>query len=129
MRHAIARSVRSGALTLVVWGLARLTYAILLCPSHQAWVRARASESTAIVERGERVAPPGDAILVCETWHRIGPVNLHRDLDCVCAPETLTADAAGAQMAGSCFVDKTSPTFSDDWGRCRHDRCNAQVGH
>jgi hypothetical protein len=129
MRFAIARSIRIGVLTLVVWGLARLTYALLLCPPHQAWVRARTGESTAIAERGERVAPPGDAILVCETWHRIGPVNLHRDLDCYCAPQTLTADAAGAQVAGSCFVDKANPTVSDDWGPCRYGRCNAQIGH
>ena len=129
MRAAMARSVRIGVLTLVVWGLARLTYALLLCPPHQAWVRIRAGESTAIVERGERVAAPGDTILVCETWHRIGPFNLHRDLDCYCAPQTLTAGAAGAQVAGSCFVDKANPTFSDNWGLCRYGRCNAQIGH
>ena len=129
MRFAMARSIRIAVLTLVVWGLARLTYAFLLCPQHHAWVRAQAGGLAAIVDRGERVAPPGDAILVCETWHRIGPVAVHRDLDCYCAPQTLTADAAGAQVAGSCFVDKANPTVSDDWGLCRHDRCNAQIGH
>jgi hypothetical protein len=126
---SMARSIRIAVLTLVVWGLARLTYALLLCPQHHAWMRAQADRSAAIVDRGERVAPPGDAILVCETWHRIGPFAVHRDLDCYCAPQTLTADAAGALVGGSCFVDKPSPTLSDDWGLCRYSRCNEQVGH
>jgi hypothetical protein len=128
MRYAIARSVGTGVLALAVWGLARLTYALLLCPQHHAWVRAQAGGSSAIVDRGERIARPGDAILVCETWHRIGPIAVHRDLDCYCAPQTLTADTAGALVAGSCFVDKPNPTFSDDWGLCRYGRCNEQVG-
>jgi hypothetical protein len=129
MRYAIGRSIRAAALTLVVWGLARLTYNLWLCPRHQAWGRAQAGERSPIVERGDRVAPPGDAILVCETWHYIGPFSVHRDLDCYCAPQTLTADAAGALVTGSCFVDKSYPTSSDDWGLCRYDRCNAEVGH
>ena len=98
MRYAIARSIRTAVLTIVVWGLARLTYTLLLCPPHQASVRVRASKSAVIVERGERVARPGDALLVCETWHRIGPFNLHTDLDCYCAPQTLTALIRAAQV-------------------------------
>ena len=129
MRDAIVRSIRSGALTLVVWGLARLTYALVLCPQHQAWVRVQADGSSVIVERGERVAAPGDVILVCETWHRIARLPVHRDLDCYCAPRTFTADAASAKVEGSCYVDKPNPTFSDDWGLCRYARCNGQVGH
>ena len=125
MRYALARSVRAAVLTIVVWVLATF----LLCSRHQKWVRAQADGASAIVERGERVAPPGDAILVCETWHRVGPFAVHRDLDCYCAPQTLTADAAGTEVSGSCVADKPDPTLSDDWGLCRHARCNGQVGH
>jgi len=125
MSHAVARAVGTGILTIVVWVLATF----LLCSRHQKWVRAQADGASAIVERGERVAPPGDAILVCETWHHVGPFAVHRDLDCYCAPRTLTADAAGSEVSGSCYVDKPDPSFADDWGRCRYGRCQAQVGH
>jgi hypothetical protein len=122
-RHII-RSVAIAALTLSVWGLGQITYIIAICPAHRAWLRAQASESTIVLDKGEGVARAGDAIFVCETPHRLGPIFWHEDLGCYCAPATISPANLSKTVNGSCTVDKPFPARDDQWGACRYARCS-----
>jgi hypothetical protein len=122
--RAVSRSIAIAVLTLAVWGLGQITYIVAICPPHRAWVRAHADTSTVVLDSGEGVARPGDAIFVCETPHHIGPILWHEDLGCFCAPETVSVERLSTSVNGSCTVDKLFPTRDDTWGACRHARCN-----
>jgi hypothetical protein len=124
MSRGIARSITIAALTLSIWGLGQITYIVAICPAHRAWMRARGGIPIVVLDSGEGVARPGDAIFVCETPHRIGPVIAHEDLDCYCAPATITAASLSKTVNGSCTVDKPFPARDDQWGSCRHARCS-----
>jgi hypothetical protein len=122
--RAITRSIAIAALTLIVWGLGQITYIVAICPAHRAWVRAQGGESTVVLDSGEGVARPGDAIFVCETAHRIGPILWHEDLGCYCAPATISPSTLSKTVNGSCAVDKPFPLRDDQWGACRFARCS-----
>lgn len=120
-------AVRAAALTLILWLVAQAGANALLCPPHLAWLRVQAEPSAIVLEQGERVARPGDAIFVCERTHRSGVIAWHKDLDCYCAPAAMTAADLGRRMNGSCVIDKIAPLRSDDWGACRYARCSRGV--
>lgn len=124
MTRAIAHSFAIAALTLLVWGAGQITYIIAVCPPHRAWVRAHNGESSIVLETGEGVARPGDAIFVCETPHHVGPILWHEDLRCYCAPTTMTPQILSERVNGSCTVDKPFPARTDEWGACRYARCS-----
>jgi len=124
MTPGIARSIAVAALTLSVWGLGQITYIVAICPAHRAWVRAQSDQSTVVLDRGEGVARPGDAIFVCETPHHIGPLLWHEDLGCFCAPRTTSLETLAKAVNGSCAVDKPFPARDDQWGACRYARCS-----
>ena len=77
-----------------------------------------------VLDSGEGVARPGDAIFVCETAHRIGPILWHEDLGCYCAPATISPSTLSKTVNGSCAVDKPFPLRDDQWGACRFARCS-----
>jgi hypothetical protein len=120
----VIRSIVIAALTLSVWGLGQITYIVAICPAHRAWVRAQADPSSVVLDSGEGVARPGDAIFVCETPHHIGPIFWHEDLGCYCAPTSITAAGLSRSVNGSCAVDKPFPARDDQWGACRYARCS-----
>jgi hypothetical protein len=124
MIQSITRSLGVGALTLIAWGLGQIVYIVAICPPHRAWVRAQSDQSAVVLDTGEGVARPGDAIFVCQTPHHIGPLLWHEDLGCYCAPVTLSAEALSKNVNGSCTIDKASPSRDDEWGACRFARCS-----
>jgi hypothetical protein len=123
MMWPIARSIAIAASTLLIWSLGQIAYIVAICPPHHAWVRAQAGQSTVVLDSGEGVARPGDAIFVCETPHHLGPILWHEDLGCFCAPVTITVERLSKSVNGSCTIDKLAPSRDDDWGACRYARC------
>ena len=79
MSAGVVRSIAVAALTLSLWGLGQIVYIVAICPAHRAWVRAQTGTSAVVLDSGEGVARPGDAIFVCETPHHIGPILWHED--------------------------------------------------
>jgi len=124
LRQSLARSFGVGIATIAVWGLAQLVYVVILCPPHRAWERVRNDQSPIVLDNGEGVARPGDAIFVCDTPHAIGPFEWHRDLGCYCAPSDIPVDTLAASVGGTCTIDKPRPGRDDDWGACRFARCS-----
>jgi len=122
--RAIARSIAVALITLATWGLGQIIYIVAICPPHRAWLRAQANTSTVVLDSGEGVARPGDAIFVCETAHHIGPLLWHEDLGCFCAPASISTEQLSSAVNGSCVVDKPLPARDDEWGACRHARCS-----
>jgi hypothetical protein len=127
MKRAIGRSIRVGLLAIGVWTLGQIIYIVVLCPPHHAWRRVQSGESEIVVDRGEGVARAGDAIFVCEMPHTTGPITWHLDLDCYCAPATITTARLFMDVGGTCAVDKPVPTREDAWGACRYARCSHHV--
>ena len=127
MKTPAALSARAAVFAIAMWVAAQAAHTAFLCPGHAAWTRARADPSAAVLERGERIARPDDAIFVCETTHRTGPVVWHMDTECDCAPAVMTAATVAMITGGTCRVDKEQPLPSDDWGSCRHGRCNRHL--
>ena len=124
MIRAVTRSIVIAVITLAIWGLGQITYIVAICPPHRAWVRAQADAATVVLDSGEGVARPGDAIFVCETPHHVGPLLWHEDLGCFCAPAAVSPAQLSQAVNGSCVVDKPFPARDDAWGSCRHARCN-----
>lgn len=124
MIGGIARSLAIALVTLSVWGLGQIAYIVAICPAHRAWLRAQDHTSAVVLDSGEGVARPGDAIFVCETPHYIGPVLWHEDLGCYCAPATISPAILSKTVNGSCTVDKPFPARDDQWGACRYARCS-----
>lgn len=124
MIGGVARSVAIALATLSIWGLGQIAYIVAICPAHRAWLRAQDNTSTVVLDSGEGVARPGDAIFVCETPHHIGPVLWHEDLGCYCAPATISLASLSKTVNGSCKVDKPFPARDDQWGACRYARCS-----
>jgi hypothetical protein len=121
--RSVIRSIAIAALTLSAWGLGQITYIVAICPAHRAWVRAQTGGSPVVLDSGEGVARPGDAIFVCETPHHIGPILWHEDLGCYCAPAIDPVNLSKT-VNGSCTVDKLTPARDDQWGACRYARCS-----
>jgi hypothetical protein len=121
---SVVRSIAIAALTLSTWGLGQIAYIVAICPAHRAWVRAQTERSPVVLDSGEGVARPGDAIFVCETPHRSGPILWHEDLGCYCAPATISPADLSKTVNGSCTVDKPLPARDDQWGACRYARCS-----
>ena len=130
MKPAVLRAV---AVSVVVAALCHtLAFAdfATFCQRRLAWQRVTSGGSAVILDSGFGVARPGDAIFTCESSHCFdGLVACHQDLDCVCAPATLSAGQVGALMAraGRCVVDQAAPSTADDFGACRHARCGEHV--
>lgn len=123
MRRAILRSFAVAAVTLAIGVLGEIFYESWLCPPHRVWQRVRAGQTDVILDSGYRFARPDESIYACTTPHRLGPVVLHQDLTCDCAPATLGADALGRALGGSCVVDHLHTTRADESGACRHAHC------
>src|SRR5262249_23249212 len=85
MRAAVLRCIGGGVWALTVWGLAQIGYLAWMCPPHRAWQNAQHRKTADVLDVGERVRRTNDAVFVCETTHYLGPIALHRDLDCYCA--------------------------------------------
>jgi hypothetical protein len=120
-------SVRAAVFAVMLWLIAQAGHTMWLCAAHNAWVRVHADPSTVVLAQGVSIARPGDAIFVCETPHRSGPITWHLDLDCYCAPEASSADQVGQTLGGTCTVDKLHPTSADDAGACRYGRCSKHL--
>jgi hypothetical protein len=123
MRRAILRSFAVAAITLAIGGATEIFADAALCPLHRAWERARDGRPDAVLDSGYRFARQDEAIYLCTTPHRIGPVLLHEDLGCYCAPADLGADALGRRLGGPCVVDHVHATRADASGACRHAHC------
>ena len=127
MSPLAAAALRAAAVTVLIWLAAQAGHTVLLCAGHQAWARVHSGRSTMVLEQSERIAGSTDAIFVCETVHRTGPIVWHMDLECDCAPATVSAAQVGRVLAASCVVDKPRPQPWDDWGACRYGRCSSQL--
>jgi hypothetical protein len=123
MNRSVARASVVGLLTLAVCGIGQIVYIVAICPPHRAWVRARHDAQAVVLDSGEGVARPGDAIFVCETPHRLGPIVFHEDLACYCAPASISQHALSDAVLGRCTLDKPNPSRADAWGACRYARC------
>jgi hypothetical protein len=124
---SLTRALVAALLALAARGALQLAYATYFCPPHRALESTRSGQTGFIVDRGERVARIGDAIFTCETEHRAGPLVLHHDLDCYCAPATMSALQVSTAVDGSCTVDHLAPIRTDASGSCRFARCNHYV--
>ena len=122
------KSVLFAALVaLLLRGFVQLGYSTYFCPPRRALEAVRSGTTDVIAERGERVARIGDAIFTCETEHHLGPIVLHHDLDCFCAPAIMSAAEVADRVHGSCTVDHLAPLRTDANGSCRFARCNHYV--
>jgi hypothetical protein len=124
MRGALSAAV----LALALWCTGQLTYSLFFCRPHHAFEAAVDGHPTVVLDRGERIARTGDALFTCTTTHLIGPMVLHQDLDCYCAPRHMPPLQVAQILGGTCELDHLSPTRSDESGSCRFARCNAYVG-
>jgi hypothetical protein len=127
MRRAILRSFAVAAMTLAIGVLGGIASAGWLCPEHRVWQRVHAGQTDVILDSGYRYARPDEAIYVCTTPHRLGPVLLHEDLGCYCARADLGASALGRTLGGSCSVDHLHAARGDESGACRHAHCSEPV--
>jgi hypothetical protein len=119
MNATVLRCIGGGVLALALWGVTQIGYAVWLCPFDQARRNAQHGTTTVIVENGERVRRTHDVLFVCETTHYLGPMALHYDLDCYCAPETMSVTDVAQSVDGSCVADSTGSA-----ARCAHGHCN-----
>jgi hypothetical protein len=76
-----------------------------------------------IRDTGYVFARQGDAIFACTTPHSLGPITWHQDLDCYCAPATMSAAAVGQRLGGECRVDQLTPSRTATTGACRQAHC------
>jgi hypothetical protein len=123
MSSAILRSVAVAVLTLVIIGAAHLTYDLALCARHRRWVRVNERHDPIIRDTGYAFARPGDAVYACTTPHTLGPITWHQDLDCYCAPATMSAEVVGQLLGGQCTVDQLTPARTANTGACRQAHC------
>lgn len=123
MSAAIRRAVGGAVVALAAWGLLQAAHVVWLCEPHRAWRADQAGAKSVVVARGERQRRAGDALLVCEAPHRIGPVVVHQDLNCYCAPREMSAAMVAARVGGSCVADEGG----EAGGRCGGRYCNAFV--
>jgi hypothetical protein len=121
--RAIRRSVAIAAATLLVGFAGDIVYVVVFCPPHRAWQRVQDGRTDIVLDRGYRFATAGESTYVCTVPHAIGPVLIHQDLDCVCAPEDLGAAALGRMLNGRCVGDQRHPQRGDNIGACRHAHC------
>ena len=127
MSRALVRALLAALVALAVRGAFQLAYATYFCPPRRVLEAVRKGQTDVVAERGERVARIGDAIFTCETEHLAGPIVLHHDLDCYCAPVTMTAEQVAEAVHGSCKIDHLAPLRTDPTGSCRFARCNHYV--
>ena len=127
MSAAMRRALLAALVALAVRGAFQLAYSTYFCPPRRVLESVASGGTGVVADRGERVARLGDAIFTCETEHRAGPIVLHHDLDCYCAPDTMSAAEVADRVHGSCKVDHLSPLRSDSTGSCRFARCNHYV--
>jgi hypothetical protein len=127
MSSAMKRALLAAFIALAVRGAFQLAYSTYFCPTRRVLESVASGKTDVVAERGERVARIGDAIFTCETEHRAGPIVLHHDLDCFCAPAIMSAAEVAERVHGSCEVDHLSPLRSDSTGSCHFARCNHYV--
>jgi hypothetical protein len=123
VRAAIWRAVGGAAVALAVWSLFQAAHVVWLCEPHRVWKADQAGKASVVVARSERQRRHGDALFVCEAPHRVGPVVLHQDLDCYCAPREMSAAAVAARLGGVCVADEAG----ENGGRCGGRYCNGFV--
>jgi len=123
MKGALIRSFAVAAVALMVGLVGDVVYVVLFCPPHLAWKRVQAGRTTVVLDHGYRYAVADESIYVCDVPHAIGPVVVHHDLDCVCAPEELGTAALGQMLNGTCAGEQRHPTRADEVGACRHAHC------
>ena len=123
MRAAVGRALAGAAIVLAAWSLAQAAHVAWLCEPHRVWQAVRAGEATVVVARSERQRRAGDALLVCEVPHRIGPLVVHQDLDCYCAPRDISAAEVATRVGGTCVADAVGEGDS----RCGGRYCNEFV--
>jgi hypothetical protein len=123
MESAI-RCAGAGLTAIVLWATLQVVSVVWLCGPHHAWLRWQDGDRDVVLDSGERVARPNDAIFLCEHPHKTAAFAWHTDLDCECAPRSLSAEQVGQSLAGSCVVDKPTPTPDDNWGSCQYSRCS-----
>jgi hypothetical protein len=128
MTSAMRGALSAGMLALAVWCAGQLSYSLFFCRPHRAFEATASGHPSVVLDRGERVARSGDAIFTCTTTHRIGPMVLHEDLDCYCAPQSMPPLQLAQTLGGSCEIDHLFPSRTDESGSCRFARCNAYVG-
>lgn len=123
MRAAIIRSLLVALATLAAGAALDGVYLMTMCPGHRAWMRAAESEAGVVLDHYYGIARPGDALFLCSTDDHLGPLALHRDLSCYCAPASVGTDALSAHVNGQCVLDNPAPTRDDAFGACRHASC------
>jgi hypothetical protein len=121
--RSVHHSVAVAASTLLLIGAGHLLYDLTLCSQHRRWVRVSERHDPVIRDTGHAFARSGDAIYACTTPHALGPITWHQDLDCYCAPETMSAEAVGRLLGGLCSVDQPAPSRTANTGACRQAHC------
>lgn len=113
MWRAISRSVLIGAVTIVAAGVVAFANVRFLCNERQAWIQAHTGDSVVRLSHPYRVPRARDAIFVCETPHRVGPLVLHTDLYCVCAPAATPVAALQLTVGEGTACTLKSPATDD----------------
>jgi hypothetical protein len=119
----VLRSIAVAVSTLLLIGAARVLHDVTLCPHYRRWMRVHAQDDRVIRDTGYVFARRGDAIYACTTPHTLGPITWHQDLDCYCAPATMSAEAVGQRLGGECRVDQLAPSRTATAGACRQAHC------
>lgn len=127
MSREILRSVAVAASTLLLIGTGHLLWDLTLCSQHRRWVRVYAQHEPIVRDTGFAFARPGDAIYACTTPHALGPITWHQDLDCYCAPNTMSAEEVGRLLGGVCSVDQLTPSRTTNTGACRQAHCSRHL--
>jgi hypothetical protein len=127
VRSSLFRSGIAAAFSLLLWAAAELAAVTFMCPDGLAWVRVRSGASTVVMDRGEQIARPGDAIFTCETPHAVGPFLLHHDLGCYCASRETSAAQVSEIVGGLCAVDTLQPAPDDAGSACHYGHCSSFV--
>ena len=123
MSRAVRRTAGAAAVALALWGGVQIVYNTVLCPPHRVWETYNDGEAVVIVDRGERQLRVQDALFVCEIPHRAGPLVLHQDLNCYCAPASMTVEQVAARVGGTCDEERQFASGRSCGGRF----CNRYV--
>jgi hypothetical protein len=123
MSPGIRGSIAVAIAALCVRGLFEAASVLVFCREHQAWVTAHGGHPTPVLQREYRVARQGDGVFACDRPHMAGPIVLHIDLRCYCAPATVSPSVISMYIGGPCTLDQAKPGDERTVLQCRERRC------
>jgi hypothetical protein len=102
MTDGIRRTLAVAFATVTIVAALKLVSVSAFCREHLAWVRVHDGRSLPALTHEYGIPRPDDVVFACEAPHMLGPLMLHVDFECECAPPTFTVAAISAKVRGSC---------------------------